>query len=373
MIRSRVSWLSCGLLCFVTSSANAQEKPTKVVSPEVRPDHSITFRLLAPNAKEVKIDIEGGASTAMTKDDQGVWSFTTQPLAPDYYGYVYNVDGLTVVDPQNPLQKPNLLEKSSVVQVPGGMPWDIADVPHGLIHHHFYRSQIVGDQRDFYVYTPPDYDARSTKKYPVLYLLHGFSDGAEGWTEVGHANIILDSLIASGKVKPMLIVMPLGYGTPEILKTGFGSLEHENLRQPNYDKFTKALLSEIIPQVEKTYNVEKDRESRAIAGLSMGGTESLLTGLNHLDQFAWIGAFSSGGLPPDFDAHFPGLDARANHKIRLLWVACGTDDGLIKINRRFRDWLKTKDIKHVDIETPGAHTWMVWRRNLIEFSGLLFR
>ncbi len=373
MVRSHLLWLACSLLGLLMSPGNAQDKSAKVVSPEVNPDNSVTFRLLAPNAREVKVDIEGGAPTAMTKDDQGVWSFTTQPLAPDYYGYVFSVDGLSVVDPENPFQKPNLLEKSSVVHIAGGLPWDIAEVPHGLVHHHFYRSQVVGDQRDFYVYTPPDYDARASRKYPVLYLLHGFSDGAEGWTEVGHANIILDNLIAAGKVKPMLIVMPLGYGTPEILKSGFGSLEHEKLRAPNYERFAKALLTEVIPQVEKTYNVAKDRESRGIAGLSMGGTESLLTGLNHLDQFAWVGAFSSGGLSPEFDSHFPALDTKANQNLRLLWVACGTDDSLIKINRQLRDWLKTKDIKHVDIETPGAHTWMVWRRDLVEFSSLLFR
>src|SRR5262249_55593167 len=141
-----------------------------------------------------------------------------------------------------------------------------------------------------------------------------------------------------------LVVMPLGYGTPEILSHGFGALDHAKMRQANYDKFRAALLTEVIPQVEKSYQVYKDRNQHAITGLSMGGTESLLTGLNNLDYFAWVGAFSSGGLPEDFDNQFPKLDSKANQQLRLLWVACGTDDGLITINRKFRDWLKSKDI-----------------------------
>jgi enterochelin esterase-like enzyme len=368
--------LLCALLLAVSLNvATAQTQPASIVSPDVHPDNSVTFRLHAPNAQEVTLNLEGAKVSPMVKDDLGNWSVTTGVLDPDFYGYLFTVDGTPLLDPNNPLLKPNLLGKQSVVHVPGpaSLPWEVNDVAHGEIHHHFYRSQIVGDQRDFYVYTPPGYDPRANKKYPVLYLLHGFSDAADGWSAVGRVNVIMDNLIAMGKAKPMLAVMPLGYGAPEIVQSGFSSLDHESLRQPNYTKFTQALLTEVVPQVESGYRVAKDRNSRAIAGLSMGGTESLLTGLNHLDQFAWIGAFSSGGLPPDFDAKFPSLDAKANPRIHLLWVACGTDDSLIKINRDFRDWLKGKGINHTDIETPGAHTWMVWRRNLVEFTSLLFQ
>jgi len=207
----------------------------------------------------------------------------------------------------------------------------------------------------------------------VLYLLHGFSDDASGWTAVGRANVIFDNLIARGKAKPMIVVMPLGYGAPEILKGGFGAFRNAELRDRNFAKFTEALLKEVLPQVESSYAVNKDRNARAIAGLSMGGSESLLTGLNHLDQFAWIGAFSSGGIPEEFDKDFPGLDAKANSRIKVLWIACGTDDHLIEINRKLRKWLEEKGVHKTDIETPGAHTWMVWRRNLMEFGTLLFR
>ena len=232
---------------------------------------------------------------------------------------------------------------------------------------------MVGDNRDYYVYTPPGYDLHAKKKYPVLYLLHGYSDDASAWTAVGRANIILDNLISQGKAKPMLIVMPLGYGAPEIVSTDRATLRDQDLRRRNYDNFREALFTEVMPQVEKQYRVLTGRDDRAIAGLSMGGAESLFVGLNALDRFAWIGSFSAGGLSQDFDELFPKLDAKANSRIRLLWVACGTEDRLIEFNRKFRDWLKSKDIQHIDIETPGMHTWMVWRGNLSNFAPLLFQ
>jgi enterochelin esterase family protein len=349
--------------------------PARLVSPEVHPDQSVTFRFRAPNVQQVLLGLEGSKPVPMEKDDQGVWSLTTAPLEPDYYGYSYLADGVGLIDPLNPLLKPNLISTQSMVHVPGpaSLPWEVDDVSHGVVHHHFYKSGVVGDERDFYVYTPPGYNPRAKQKYPVLYLLHGFSDDASGWTAVGRANVIIDNLIAQGKVKPMLVVMPLGYGAPEIVAGGFGGFRDDALRQRNFDRFTQALLSEVIPQVESTYLVIAKRNSRAIAGLSMGGVESLLTGLNHLDQFAWVGSFSAGGLQPDFSAQFPSLDAGANRQLRALWVACGVDDGLIVPNRKFREWLKSKGIDHADIETPGVHSWMVWRRNLANFSQLLFR
>jgi enterochelin esterase-like enzyme len=311
----------------------------------------------------------------MRKDEAGVWSVTTAPIAPDFYGYAFVADGVRLIDPSNPLLVPNLLNTDSSVHVPGSpsLAWELNDVPHGEIHHHFYKSAVAGDDRDYYVYTPPGYDPSAKTTYPVLYLLHGFSDDASGWTAVGRANVILDNLIAQGKAKPMIVVMPLGYGTMEMVRAGWTSWGHEHLRDQNFGKFTEALLTEVMPQVEGAYRIKKERSSRAIAGLSMGGSESLLTGLNHLDKFAWIGAFSAGGIPGDFDKAFPALDAKANQQIRLLWIACGTEDQLITPNRNLRAWLKSKGVQHTDIETPGEHTWMVWRRNLTEFSSLLFR
>lgn len=353
--------------------AQTPQPPPPIVSPEVHTDKTVTFRFRDPNAKEIFLAREGATRVPMQKDEQGVWSVTTGPLEPDFYGYSFVADGVGLIDPSNSLMKPNLLNTQSEVHVPGpnSLAWETNDVPHGEVHHHFYRSTVVGDDRDCFVYTPPGYDPSAKKTYPVLYLLHGFSDDASGWTAVGRANVILDNLIAQGKAKPMIIVMPLGYGAPEIVsRTG---MRDPGLRERNYNRFRDALLTEVIPQVEKEYRAAKDRNSRAIAGLSMGGAESLYVGLNALDRFGWVGSFSAGGLSEDLNATFPALDSKANSELRLLWIACGTDDRLIAANRKFREWLKSKDIRATEIETAGAHTWMVWRRNLAAFASLLFQ
>ena len=344
------------------------------MSPVVQPDGKVTFRFVAPNAKEVKLHFEGEPNPLdMTRDDAGVWSLTMGPLSPEIYGYEFIADGVPLMDPNNSSIKPNLLNPQNMVRVPGAAPqlWEEADVPHGVVHHHFYPSAVVGDQRDYYVYTPPEFNPKAKKKYPVFYLLHGYSDAADGWTAVGQANVILDNLIAQKKIKPVIVVMPLGYGTMEIIKLRSLS-QHPDIRQLNYDNFRKALLTEVIPQVEKTYPVAAKREDRAIAGLSMGGAESLLTGLNNIDKFAYVGAFSSGGLPDGYATSFPGLDAKQGTQLKVLWIACGTSDRLIDDNRKLKAWLKSQNVPFTDIETSGAHTWMVWRSNLISFTPLLF-
>ncbi len=342
------------------------------MSPEVHADNRVTFRFRAPNAKEVFLAREGAQRIAMQKDDEGVWSVTADALEPDYYGYSFVADGVALMDPVNPLIKPNLLNPQSMVHIPAaGLTWEVADVPHGTVHHHFYHSNVVGDDRDYYVYTPPGYGS-SNKKYPVLYLLHGYSDDASGWTAVGRANVILDNLIAQGKAQPMLIVMTLGYGAPEIVSRTAGPRDM-SVWQRNVEHFRDALIGEVIPAVEKEYRAIKDRNARAIAGLSMGGAESLFTGLNAIDKFAYVGGFSSGGLSNEYAKTFPKLDSKEASQLRLLWIACGTDDRLIEPNRKFIEWLKSKQIEPTTIETPGAHTWMVWRRNLSNFTPLLFQ
>jgi enterochelin esterase family protein len=362
---------------FGVMSMAQQSKPAPPppASRELHADGSVTFRFPAPNAQDLRLALEGAAPASMQKDDRGAWNVTTAPLAPDYYGYVFIADGVPLIDPENPLLKPNLLATQNLVHVPGAssLPWELNDVPHGVIHHHFYKSSVASDDRDYYVYTPPDYNPAAKKKYPVLYLLHGFSDDAGAWTGIGRANVILDNLIARGKAKPMIVVMPLGYGTMEFVRRGWDAWNHAELRDRNFEIFREVLLTEVMPQVEGQYQIKKDRNARAIAGLSMGGSESLLTGLNNLDKFSWIGAFSSGGIPQDFQKDFPTLDAKANQGLHLLWIACGTEDQLITANRNLREWLKIKGVKATEIETPGTHTWMLWRRNLAEFAPLLFR
>ena len=183
----------------------------------------------------------------------------------------------------------------------------------------------------------------------------------------------LDNLIARGKAKPMLLVMPLGYGAPEIVARNGGSLRDKGLRDRNYTRFRDALFDEVMPQVQKQYRGQADANSRAIAGLSMGGAESLFIGLNAPDRFAWIGAFSAGGSSSDYEMTYPHADEKLNDQIKLLWIACGTEDGLMAGNRKFREWLKGKGVRVTEIETPGMHTWMVWRRNLAACAPLLFR
>jgi enterochelin esterase-like enzyme len=302
-----------------------------------------------------------------------VWSITTDPLKPDIYAYAFVVDGQQTIDSSNPLLKYNLLNTESQVHVPGPatLPWEINNVPHGVIHRHLYRSAIVGDERPFLVYTPPGYDPAA--QYPVLYLLHGYSDAEDAWASVGRANIILDNLIAQGQAKPMLIVMPLGYGNKDVIAHGWAGLRNTGVWQDSIEKFRGVLLKEVIPQVEKTYHVSMDRSARAIAGLSMGGTQSLFIGLNALDRFAWIGAFSSGGLDANFEKAYPAVNEGANAQLRLLWIACGQQDGLIGLNQKLVDWFKSKGVKLTWVPTSGTHSFTVWRRYLAELTPLLFQ
>jgi hypothetical protein len=269
--RVKLVLLSLALLSLIlllpSMLVNGQtQPPASIVSPEVPSDNRVTFRFQAPNAKQVSLELEGAQPVPMQKYDQGVWTMTSDKLEPDFYGYMFIVDGVRLMDPRNQLMQPNLLETDSEVHVPGppSLSWEVNSVPHGVIHHHFYRSAIVGDERDFYVYTPPGYDASSKKLYPVLYLLHGFSDDASGWTSVGRANVILDNLIAQGKARPMLVVMPLGYGAPEILSGGDATFDTFNQR--NIERFRETLLNEVIPQVENGYRAPRNAMRAPLPG-----------------------------------------------------------------------------------------------------------
>ncbi len=363
--------------------------PAAVRSPEVSADGRVTFRLRAPNAKEASVT-GLGRPLPMQKDEQGVWSATTDPLKPDLYTYAFSLDGATFTDPGNPLFKTSYGSAGqSMVRVAGPEIWIPSSGPRGVIAHHFYKSALIGDDRDFYVYTPPNYDANRAEPYPVLYLLHGLGDEASAWLNVGAANVILDNLINQGQARPMIMVNTLGYGNPDGPRGAMNPSMISN--------FAKALVEEVMPQVEKAYRVSRDRNQRAIAGLSMGGAEAAYTGLTYLDRFAYIASFSGafvmwpranpdpqaaagrGGRgprsmePADFEKAFPNLNSSANAQLRLFWIACGEDDGLNNVNRQFKSWLKSKDVRFTDVEIPGfAHVWPLWRRNLAEIAPMLF-
>lgn len=357
--------LFCTLILTV-SVAVAQPRPQPVRSPEVHPDRTVTFRFRAPNAQKVEVSMEGGKRFPLMKDEQGVWQGTSPALEPDLYGYSFQVDGVGAIDPVNGDMKTNALNPSNMVLVPGDkpMPWEFTDIPHGTVHHHFFHSKTAGENRDFFVYTPPGY--QPSKRYPLLVLLHGYSDLADGWTTVGKANLIFDAFIASGR-KPFVAVMPLGYGM-SVADLKAGTVRTGGNFSKNTEGFETSLLEEVLPMAEKEYKVSAKPAERAISGLSMGGAETLYVGLRHLDKFGWIGAMSSApqlfGKPEDA---FPTLAEKDNARLKLLWIACGKSDGLVSRNREFVEWLKAKQIKNTYIETEGAHTWLVWRRYLTSF------
>jgi enterochelin esterase-like enzyme len=352
-----------------------------VKSPEVSADGRVTFRIRAANAKEVVASV-AGKRLPMTKNEQGVWSVSTDSLAPDYYTYSLIVDGATMNDPANRQVQTSFGSFQSMFVVPGPFPWlPAAGAAQGAIAKHTIRSTVANDTRDFYVYTPPGYDAKRKKPYPVLYLLHGLGDDAERWmTGGGGANNIFDNLIGQGKAVPMIVVTTLGYG---VSNGPAGARGPENI--PGYERI---LLEEVMPLVDRSYHVSRNREERAIAGLSMGGAEAVYVGLNQLDRFAWIGSFSGAYVmwqqsgrgaaptPPDsmFARTFPTLNAKANGKIRMLWIACGTTDGLIGVNRQFKDWLKSRNVAFTEQEIPGmGHVWPLWRQNLTDMTQRLFQ
>ena len=356
-----------------TDSSAATATAPVYLSPEVNSDHTVTFRLSSPNAKQVAVTVEG-TSLPMTQDASGLWTATSpQPYSPEIYSYRFRVDGTPVLDTRNPAVQNNLQELANVFSIPGTppMPWEMQSIPHGKVTHHLFTSNIVlglpANQDNFYVYTPAGYDPNAKTLYPVLYLLHGYSDDSDGWLSVGKANLIFDSLIASGRAKPMIVVFTLGYGNMAVLKPG----RTPALSAQSVELYQKMLLTEVLPRVETEYHVQKDRDHRAIAGLSMGGQESLLTGLNHTDLFAWIGAFSAGVRAETLPLLPQLTPEKAN--LRLLWIACGVDDALLKPNQAVIAALKAENLPVTAIETPGHHQWPVWRNNLVTFTPLLFQ
>jgi enterochelin esterase-like enzyme len=259
-----------------------------------------------------------------------------------------------------------------------------AGVARGAVTRHGFHSAIADDDREFFVYTPAGYDVERPQPYPVLYLLHGLGDDAGQWIHAGAANVILDNLIADGKARPMIVVTTLGYGT--------SAGPAKAMTPDNVRGYERILLTEVMPAVEQAYHAGTTAAERAIAGLSMGGATATLVGLNHLDRFAWVGSFSgafamwpestmapgvtkaSRVLPGSIiDLTFPRLTPRAASSLRLLWIACGTSDDLISLNRQVKSWLTAKGITFTDVETDGSHSWDVWKRNLTAFVPLLFR
>jgi len=351
-----------------TPPPQRRQREAPIISPEVNADHTITFRLKAPNAQKVDVNLAlpKGGNMPMTKGENGVWSVTTPALDPEIYEYSFSVDGLRVIDPGNRHLKSGPGSHGSITQIQANppAPWDWTNVPHGALTLHAYDSKAVGHVRHLVIYTPPGYlrDTSGTK-YPVLYLFHGSGDNDAGWTELGKAHLILDNLIAQGKAKPMVVVMPDGHAVP----AGSG------IAANNLEMFEKDLLGDVMPLVESNYRVIPDAAHRAIIGLSMGGGQSLTIGINHADTFAWIGGMSSY-VPNAPQTIGPAIDAPGfADKVKLLWIAIGKADFLLKGNEEMIEFLKSKNVKHTFVLSEGGHQWPVWRRYLVEFTPQIFR
>ncbi len=374
----------------------------QVVSPEVRPDRTIVFRILAPQAQNVRVaggdnpvlagggrGAPGGAPSPgqMSKTDDGVWSVTLGPIDPGAYRYNFNVDGVSVIDPRNSAISESNANVWSLVYVPGSDVMDTKQVPHGAVAAVTYYSTALQKFRRMHVYTPPGYETGGNQKYPVFYLLHGAGDCDESWTSVGRAGFILDNLIAEKKVKPMVVVMPAGH-TNTTPPGGRGEPPASPL-----DDFARDFITDVMPFAETHYRVLADRSHRAIACLSMGGSQTLNVAFLHLEQFAYVGVFSSGAqlgggrgaapapgaapaaapavaAPPAVweASHLANLDNAALKKgTKLIWLSTGVNDGLMPNTKATVEMLKKHGFDPVFHESPGGHTWINWRNYLSEF------
>jgi enterochelin esterase-like enzyme len=365
--------------------AQPRQQQPQVTSPEVSADRKITFRVHAPKAESIQLggsgDIPGtgfNQASPLTKGEDGVWSVTMGPLQPGSYRYNFNIDGVGTLDPRNRLTSESNATTWSLVDVPGADWLDLKNVPHGAVAEVTYWSTKLNKFRRLHVYTPPGYEA-GAGKYPIFYLLHGAFDSDDSWSTVGRAGIILDNLIAAGKAKPMVVVMPNGHTGPFSFGGGGGG--------SMFGDFEAEFVTDIMPLVEQRYRVHTDRANRAIAGLSMGGAHTLHIGIPHLDKFAYLGVYSSGifgiagggpgGQPqgPSFEEQHKAIldDAKLKDGLKHFWFATGKDDFLVETTRGTVEMFKKHKFNVIYDETDGAHSWDKWREYLHEFAPKLFQ
>ncbi len=376
MTRLKIQHFLLLLAISLSSAIYAQQTrmaPPEVISPQVNPDNTVVFRFLAPRAKDVKVSAQFEKSAIpMTKDSLGVWSVKVGPVSPDMYPYNFIVDGVSVADPVNQVIFPNEGFKSSIVEITGSQPLihTVQNVPHGTLAYRYYYSKELG-ARPVVIYTPPGYEKDSKTNYPVLYLLHGSSDTEETWTKVGRANIILDNLIAQKKALPMIIVMPYGRAYPVISKSS-GSLRN----WVNLQEFKKDFFGNLMPFVEENYRVKKDKDSRAIAGFSGGGGETLYLGLNNYNIFSYVCGFAPGMIKEEFDRN--NAEAFANPQltdknIKLLWFGVGKEDITFNVVNEYMKVLDKKGIRYEYFPSEGGHTWMNCKLYLSTILPKLFK
>jgi enterochelin esterase-like enzyme len=350
--------------------------------PVVSPDHTVTFKIYAPEADSVSVIgdwvFQGlGAPGQLTRNDAGVWSVTIGPLPPDWYTYTLTVDGVRTADPRSALIKPGVSTIENMVLVPGAEAdyQTIHAVPHGKVHIGWYESGTLGMTRSLRVYTPPGYD-EGDRSYPVFYLLHGGGDDDSGWTTIGMAHVILDNLIAAGEAEPMIVVMPNGSLPRPASGPGPGGSWWASMME----RYRSELMNDVMPYVKANYRVLEGPENTAIAGLSMGGMQTLGVAPSHLDTFGYVGVWSMGleaGSPMESrfvedNPEFFQPDA-TNRKVELISISVGSNDFLYQQARNLEQLLTEAGIEHEYHETEGGHTWINWRRYLRDFAQQLFR
>ena len=349
------------LIAFMVAPALAQ-RPPAISSPDVHPDHSITFRYFSRNAKKVMLSGEFlKEPVALTKDTSGIWSVTVPPVKPDIYPYSFMVDSVSLADPSNTYIFANERFKRSIVDVPGDQPLvhSLQNVPHGKVSYRYYKSATLDTTRQLLVYTPPGFDPTGKTKYPVLYLIHGGSDTEETWVKVGRANLIADNLMAQGKAKPMLIVMPYG-----------------NVRPAPMPDFTKDMVNDIVPFVEANYPVIKESKGRAVAGFSVGGGQTLNIGLTHPETFAYVCSYAPYTATEEFKKNFTDWSPNAdqmNKQLKLFTVSVGTDDFLYEPVKQNIAMFNEKKINVKPLIVPGGHNWMNCKLYLANTLPQLFK
>ena len=348
-------------LVLLATSVLAQRNPV-IVSPELGAGNSVTFRFSAKNAKEVLVEAQFlKDKLPMQKDEAGVWSITVNSIKPDIYPYCFWVDNTQVNDPNNTAIFANERFKHSLVEIPGDKPLihSLQNVPHGKISYRYYNSKTLGTTRPLLVYTPPGFDASGKTKYPVLYLIHGGSDTEETWTKVGKANLIADNLIAQGKAKPMIIVMPYG-----------------NVRPKAMPDFTPDVINDVIPFVENNYPVLTDSKNRAIAGFSVGGGQTLNIGLTNTEKFAYVCSYAPYPETEEFRKNFANYSpdaAKINQQLKLFTISVGTDDFLYESVKKNIAMFKSKGLNLEGYIVDGGHTWMNCKLYLAQTLQQLFK
>jgi enterochelin esterase-like enzyme len=377
--------LLCALLVHMLPALCQPPRGPLVISPQIQPDKKVTFRYLAPSAKEVRLagGQFGANNVPMIKDGNGIWTITVGPVRPDIYPYNFSVDGVSVMDPANVEFFPNERFKASLVDIPGFTPLIHAmrDVPHGSVSYEYYPSS-QGTTGSLVVYTPPGYEKNAGIKYPVLYLISGTTDTEETFFKVGRTNLILDNLIAEGKAKPMIIVMPYGNVEARIAAQQGGAKPADPTGRESADamarmkNFADDLTKNVVSHIDKSYRTLADRNNRAIGGFSRGGGQTLRTAFWNMDKFSWICCFSAYLPPAEMEGSFQSVvadPARTNQQLKLFWVGVGTEDFLYNDTATFLNYLSSKNIAYKSLITGGGHTWMNVKTYLAETAQLLFK